>query len=57
MPANLDTIHSESTSHMAGSVPGSGETLGRKSVSVELTVGSSTLPGDKRALSELGGRE
>lgn len=30
MPENLDTLHSKSTSPMAGSVPGTGETLMRK---------------------------
>lgn len=32
MPEILDTIHSKSTSPMAGSVPGTGETLMRKRV-------------------------
>ena len=43
MPENLATIHSESTSHMAGSVPGTAETLRRQRVAVvaplELTMG------------------
>lgn len=33
MPENLDTIYSKSTSPLAGSVPGTGETLMRKRVS------------------------
>lgn len=55
MPENLDTIPSKSTSHMAGSVPGTGETLMRKRVPVlaprELTVGEI----DKEAVPDWGG--
>lgn len=42
MPENLDTIHSKSTSHLAGSVPGTREMLMKSKVPVlacmELTV-------------------
>lgn len=53
MPENLDTIHSKSTSHMAGLVPGTGEILVRKKIAVlarlELTVADVTMTGKLRA--------